>query len=272
MIDYRKWLPTTFPSETKSSKTPGDMFDLLSTLYAREIQSNPGDAYLIEHSNPRMIVGRIYAFAWYSPSIPSGGKILDWGCNHASDSCLIRAVFGDAMEVFGCDFKAPNAFPVFFDSAKLEYRQFSDPLKIPFEDNTFDAVIASGALEHAALDFEMLKELYRVIKSGGKLIITYLPNYFSWFEWVQEKRYNKEYNLRRFHWRRYKLAETKQLLKHHGFYPVIAGYQTAFWEQLLARAGFRKNQRTAVKIFSTIFPRHLLAGCLKAVGVKMDFM
>ena len=43
---------------------------------------------------------------------------------------------------------------------------------IPFEDNTWDAVICLEVLEHVDNPFKAISELYRVLKPGGMLLLT----------------------------------------------------------------------------------------------------
>jgi ubiquinone/menaquinone biosynthesis C-methylase UbiE len=51
----------------------------------------------------------------------------------------------------------------------------SEIVKLPYPDDSFDAVLASGVLEHVPLDYESLKELHRVLRVRGRMIVTYLP-------------------------------------------------------------------------------------------------
>ena len=53
-------------------------------------------------------------------------------------------------------------------------------LKMPFEDNTFDIIISSEVIEHVTEPYLALKEMYRVLKPEGTLIIT-TPNKFWHF-------------------------------------------------------------------------------------------
>lgn len=46
-----------------------------------------------------------------------------------------------------------------------------DILPYPFEDSTFNEVEASHILEHLDKPFMVMKELHRILKSGGKLIV-----------------------------------------------------------------------------------------------------
>lgn len=48
----------------------------------------------------------------------------------------------------------------------------TDIENIPYEDNTWDAVICLEVLEHVANPFKAATELYRVLKPGGVLLLT----------------------------------------------------------------------------------------------------
>jgi len=51
-------------------------------------------------------------------------------------------------------------------------------LNLPFKDRTFDIIIAMEVLEHVPNTREGINEIYRVLKSGGMLVVT-TPNYFN---------------------------------------------------------------------------------------------
>ena len=51
----------------------------------------------------------------------------------------------------------------------------SDALSLPFSNTTFDAVIAFQVIEHIKEDVEFLREVKRVLKAGGRFILT-TPN------------------------------------------------------------------------------------------------
>ena len=47
---------------------------------------------------------------------------------------------------------------------------------IPFPDSSFDAILSLEMLEHTPRPFELLKEAYRVVRPGGRLVITCPPS------------------------------------------------------------------------------------------------
>jgi ubiquinone/menaquinone biosynthesis C-methylase UbiE len=266
----KRLLQSKAPVHTNSTKTAQDLFDFLQSLYIKELTLTPSCDYLQVHSAPSMIADHILLFIWYLKWFPLKGAVLDWGCNHAPDSNLLRFTLGDSFSLHACDFRDPSLFPVFSKTAKMEYRQISNPIQIPYENETFDVIIASGSLEHTPMDFESLKELYRVMKTGGKLIITYLPNKWSWREWKLEKAHKN--NLGKFHMRRYGMSETKWLLKHYGFYPIIAEHQSLFQDYIFTVLGFNNPTRATTKIFAPIFPQVIISTCLKFVAEKVSNM
>jgi len=192
---------------------------MLVDLYQQQLDVYPDNGYLLEHAQPDHIRNQIMTFAWYFPYVWGKGTILDWGCRHAPDSCLIRACFGDHVEIHGYDLCAPNEFAVFHERAGLRFTSLDHPVRMPFADEMFDAVIASGVLEHVAMDYESLKELYRVLKPDGMLIVSSLPNRWSWEEWVRRVLRGRGY-----HQRRYGMRELRFMLQRTGFVPLEIGH------------------------------------------------
>jgi SAM-dependent methyltransferase len=235
--------------------------DLLEQLYTAQLSATPGNDYLNLHRQARFLHGSVQVFRFYLPYLPPAGRILDWGCRHAPDACLIRGELGGQVELDGCDLVAPGTYQVFFDHARLRYAQLQEPIKLPYPDAAFDAVVASGVLEHVTMDYESLKELHRILKSRGRLIVTYLPNRFSVEEWWIRARRKKD-----FHVRTYGLARIRRLLLHSGFRPVAAGYQTVF-DLLPGPRGYFRFLRPLVRLLQI----HRLTSCLCVVAEKADY-
>jgi SAM-dependent methyltransferase len=204
----------------------------LRDLIREQLALDPSDSYLAEHARPEDVLHRVRTFRWYSAFLPPGGDALDWGCLHAPDSCLLRARFGDSFRLHGCDVVEPARYEHCHRHAGLAYEQLTDLVGLPYPDDSFDVVVGSGTLEHVPMDYESLKEVYRVLRPGGKLVLTYLPNRLSREEFVK-----RVLRRRGFHRRPYGRAEVVRLLRHAGLYPLHAGYREAFFENRLLALG-----------------------------------
>jgi SAM-dependent methyltransferase len=245
---------------------------ILTALYQQQLAIDPANGYLREHSAPACIANQVRTFRWYEPHLPQASvrpaRILDWGCQHAPDSCLLRAAFAGRFQLFGCDFVPPFRYRYFHDFARLDYTQLDDLVKLPYEADYFDAVIASGVLEHAAMDYESLKELHRVLKTDGVLVVSYLPNRWSYQEWLRREIRRKDY-----HRRRYGLYQASQLLKRAGFYPSCCAHHTFFWEKALERVGVgARGQQRGARLLRALLPLHWGCATLAFIARKVTCM
>jgi SAM-dependent methyltransferase len=189
----------------------------LAKLYVVQAQTK-GDSYLHAHSRNLAVIRRQTSiFERCQDFLKDARSVLDWGCRHAADACLVRMSRGPEVELYGCDVDQ-GEYPTFFDYAGLKYTQLTHPYSLPYDSNSFDAVIGSGVLEHVPNDSESLKELYRIIRPGGFFIMTFLPNRCSYTEWLNRRLGNPH------HLRLYSLARAKHMFMHHGFLPVRFGY------------------------------------------------
>jgi dolichol-phosphate mannosyltransferase len=132
---------------------------------------------------------------------------------------------------------------------KLRYaRKFSKWLvcgsgfELPFADNSFSCVLCSQVIEHVPKESPILKELCRVLKPGGRLVLG-TPDYANW-EWVWTEKlygffapgaYADE------HISHYTRAELIHLFEHRGFRLEDTRYILR-GELILS---FRKGQLTA---------------------------
>lgn len=215
----------------------------LLALYSEQAKIRKNE-YLDAHSHNLAVIQRDTSiFERYSRFIPDTGKVLDWGCNHAPTACLVKMLRGDAVQLYGCDVHG-DEYKAFYSFADLQYTRLTHPYLLPYDDNFFDAVIGTAALEHVPNDAGSLNELYRVIKPGGAFIMTTLPNRFSYTEWLN-RRLQRPHHLRL-----YSLKEAKGMFLHHGFLPVVSGYHQVF--PSLASAGGIFNSGLANKFVDII--------------------
>jgi 2-polyprenyl-3-methyl-5-hydroxy-6-metoxy-1,4-benzoquinol methylase len=122
----------------------------------------------------RAIVARIAADA------PE--RILDWGCGWGQITQLLRE---QGLDVKAFDYRpeAPRqGLQPLERYPAIEAYISHDPVKLPFDDGSFDAVLSLGVLEHVAHPDESLEELKRVLEPGGTLYVYKLPNRYSYLE------------------------------------------------------------------------------------------
>jgi ubiquinone/menaquinone biosynthesis C-methylase UbiE len=114
-------------------------------------------------------------------------RVLDWGCGYGQISdMLLRA----GLDVTSFEYRGPDS-----PDAELplghypEIRAYisSEPVALPYEDASFDAVLSCGVLEHTGNQEANLDEVARVLRPGGRFYVYKLPNRFSYIEWIARR-------------------------------------------------------------------------------------
>jgi tRNA (uracil-5-)-methyltransferase TRM9 len=114
-----------------------------------------------------------------------GGRLLNIGCGHGADFLPFKTGY----ELHGIDFSAGMLHQAQRYAAKFSLQVnlvTADIRNLPYENNTFDNVIAIATYHHLETKdrFPALQELKRVLKPGGEAYITvwnrYLPRF--WFK------------------------------------------------------------------------------------------
>ena len=90
------------------------------------------------------------------------GMILDVGCGEKPYANLFAAT-----EYIGIDIEQSG-----HDHTHSNIDMFYDGQHIPFEDNSIDSIICFEVLEHVFEPEIIIQEMYRVLKPGGKLMLT----------------------------------------------------------------------------------------------------
>ena len=101
-------------------------------------------------------------------------KCLDAGCGNGPAS-LYMAKNG-AKEVDSIDISTQNVNSTAINANKFDFESIINPvvgsvMNLPYPDQTFDVVWCYGVVHHTESPDQALKELYRVLKTSGKLIL-----------------------------------------------------------------------------------------------------
>ena len=118
--------------------------------------------------------------------------MLDVGCGSRPYENLFRASRYVGLELDTPASRAANFADAYYDGGRF-----------PFDDGSFSAVLCNQVLEHAFEPDHLIAEIARVLKPGGKLLLT-VP--FAWDEHEQPRDYG-----------RYTSFGLAYLLEKHGF-------------------------------------------------------
>jgi len=99
-------------------------------------------------------------FAEANVDLIEGSKILEVGSQNINGT--YRGLFRKAASYVGIDVLAGKDVDIIL----------KDPYKYPFEDEHFDLIISGNTLEHCRHPWLAIKEMYRVLRIGGKMCHT----------------------------------------------------------------------------------------------------
>jgi SAM-dependent methyltransferase len=151
-------------------------------------------------------------------------RILDVGAGTGATSLALRR-FG---RVLGIDL-SPEAMEIARDRGLTVARMDATALALP--DASFDVVVALDVLEHLEDDAACVRELVRVLRPGGVLLVT-VPAY-KWL-WSSHDVANR-------HWRRYRRSSLRRLLQAGGLDIEVCSY--VMLSMLLPAAAYRLMER-----------------------------
>lgn len=98
------------------------------------------------------------------------GKLLDVGC---SDGRIMQYFIQKGFECEGIDIS--DKAIEFGKRRSLNIKKVDITKKLPFKDETFDITFCGEVLEHLLDPFATVKEMHRVLKKKGSIVIT-VPN------------------------------------------------------------------------------------------------
>jgi SAM-dependent methyltransferase len=127
-----------------------------------------------------------------------GYRVLDIGCGqgrHSFESLArgAQVVAADLDDVALKDVKQLGAAMILEDQAPLGATLDSvraDALHLPFEDSSFDRIIASEVMEHIPDDELALREFHRILKPGGVIAATVPRRWPEQICWLLSSQYH----------------------------------------------------------------------------------
>jgi len=147
----------------------------------------------LEKTHPWFVARRALILSFLE-NIPKTSKIIDVGCGSGATISFLKA--NGFLNVYGIEFSK-----TFIN--KQTKPCIANAECLPFRDSFFDAAICADVLEHLQQDSSSAKELLRILKPMGKLIITVPAFNFLW----------SSHDLINHHFRRYSKKQIAELFK-----------------------------------------------------------
>ncbi len=169
------------------------------------LMNNPVRAFVQEKIEIRTLRKR--------SSLPVGMNILEIGCGRGVGTGLIQKYFQpQSIDAIDLDPRMITLARKRVRGPSLSF-QVASATKLPFEHNSFDAVFDFGIIHHIPDWKNCLKELHRVVKPGGELILEDLSSesFQTFFGRIYKKLLAHPYK------EMYTEKEFVQEMKHLGF-------------------------------------------------------
>jgi SAM-dependent methyltransferase len=150
------------------------MLSRLKTYYFRQMM-HPGPLGLLVNPFYFARRGLLVAIRQLAPKV--GGRVVDIGCGSRPYESLFRASGYVGLELDTPDNRLTKKADVYYDGKTF-----------PFEANTFDSAICNQVLEHVFEPDAFVREIARVLKIDGVLLLT-VP--FVWDEHEQPRDFGR---------------------------------------------------------------------------------
>lgn len=161
-----------------------------------------------------------------------GHRVLDIGCGagrHSFEALArgARVVAADLDDVVLKDVAQLGSAMIIEDQAPLGATLDcirADALHLPFDDDSFDKVIASEVMEHIPTDEIAMREVSRVLKPGGIAVVTVPRRWPERVNWLLSREYHSNSGG---HVRIYSRDELESKLQRADLYPFNHHYAHA---------------------------------------------
>ncbi|MCP4020437.1 MAG: methyltransferase domain-containing protein [Desulfobacteraceae bacterium] len=158
------------PDFLSQSRLSPEKMDTLAKLYDQEAVKYKGSARSCGYATDASYLPRLNIFkSWVDFSKTKSKSILDIGCGTG----LMTRQLAKENEVWGVDISG-GLLQVAAGEGLKPVRSSADAL--PFKDDDFDLVVCMGVLPYYADPEKILAQICRVVKPGGKMIVTSTTN------------------------------------------------------------------------------------------------
>jgi ubiquinone/menaquinone biosynthesis C-methylase UbiE len=156
------------PLEESAVTDPKQLVKSHFSERVEEWAANFTDVEPLSMSAQNVLSRHLFALEMLERVVPSGSKVLDLGCGTGEMAARLAK---RGYEVWGVDIAEPMVRYAAHRHKSGRFR-LGDVEHIPFDDNTFDAVVCLGVIEYLANDEQALSEIRRVLKPAGSAIIS----------------------------------------------------------------------------------------------------
>lgn len=167
-------------SVTRQANSPTDAEEQEILQFALSLRPTDGD--VIHHLDSSGSVRRYQRKAnEIAALLGRGSTLLDWGCLYGQMTYLLER---RGLCVTPFDIEASRRSQTLCNVVGRTPVYTRDPVALSFPDESFDAVLSSGTLEHVVDPDASLEEISRILRPNGWLIVYNLPNRLSWIEFI----------------------------------------------------------------------------------------
>lgn len=230
----------------------------------RGLMTKTTERIIPEHFRTRderlLYLRHVFAYEFAKTIIKPGSSVLEVGCGEGYGTSLL-AQMASRVTALDVDEATLASAAAKYGSDKTKFTSY-DGGRMPFPDGGFDAVVCFQVIEHVRDDAAFVRELRRVLKPGGPLILT-TPN-----RTYRLKPRQKPWNP--FHVREYHAAELGALLGRSFRQVAVWGVRGSDDVQSIEHArvawALRSGPVAAIRRTMPEPLRRLIGGILKALS------
>lgn len=109
----------------------------------------------------------------FSDDLINGKEVLDFGCGDGQLSVYLSQT-RSPKRVVGIDISMAGIERAKVKGPHLEW-VLGTPERMPLPDRSFDTILAFDCMEHVMQPLEIIKDWFRVLRPGGKVVIEWYP-------------------------------------------------------------------------------------------------